>query len=156
DYLPFAANETVVREVESALAAVAFRDGRLERSLLDGLANPLAVRRGAASAVICQVGKPDHLQAVRPLLKDPKSTERRRAALGLANRNEADAVPVLIDLLVDLPAAERRQVESYLTGLASEWQVRVPQSEDLVARRLRRDLWAAWWKQTEGPAALEE
>jgi outer membrane protein assembly factor BamB len=76
--------------------------------------------------------------------------------LGLVGAYDAEAIPVLIDLLADLPPRMRVQAENYLTDLAGEWAVRGPRGNDLMSRRLRRDVWAAWWKQTDGAKLLDE
>src|SRR5262249_28407488 len=55
-----------------------------------------------------------------------------------------------------LPEERTRLAEEYLTKLAGEWEISVPRGDDEVARRLRRDAWAAWWKGTEGSILLEE
>src|SRR5262249_58168471 len=94
--------------------------------------------------------------AVRPLLKDPKATVRLRAAQALAEARDAEAVGVLIDLLAELPPDQAKQVEEFLKDLAGEWAVHAPAGGDEVARRMRRDAWAAWWRAAEGPAPLEE
>src|SRR5262249_40428912 len=60
------------------------------------------------------------------------------------------------DLLADLPPRLRQQAEDYLTQLAGEWAVSGPKGNDLMARRLRRDVWAAWWKNSDGAKLLEE
>lgn len=99
-------------------------------------------------------------QAEQPLdlrqrLKDPSPTVRKHAALTLAEANEAEAIPVLIDLLAELPADERRPVEAYLTKLAGEWApVGQVKGEDKIARKIRRDAWMAWWRNTDGAAML--
>jgi hypothetical protein len=91
----------------------------------------------------------------RDLLRDPSSAVRLRAALALAESNDAGAVPVLIDLLAELPSEQRRPVEEFLTKLAGEWAPVVPfRGEDDISRHIRRDAWAAWWRNTDGPALL--
>ncbi|MHB1421615.1 MAG: HEAT repeat domain-containing protein [Gemmataceae bacterium] len=88
-------------------------------------------------------------------LKDPAPAVRKQAALALALANEAEAIPVLIDLLLDLPAEQRRTVEEFLTNLAGEWAPLGPlPSEDRIARKIRRDAWMVWWRDTDGPALL--
>src|SRR5207248_2564608 len=63
------------------------------------------------------------------------------------------AIPVLIDLLATLPAAKRGPVEEFLQELAGEWgPAGGPTGEDEIGRRIRRDSWAAWWANTDGPA----
>src|SRR5438067_7522014 len=47
-YLPFADNEGVAEEVRNALAALAVRDGKPEKALVDALSDRNTVRRGAA------------------------------------------------------------------------------------------------------------
>src|SRR6516165_1094578 len=64
---------------------------------------------------------PQPVAAGRDLLKDPSAAVRLRAALALAEADDAEAVPVLIDLLAELPAEQRRPVEAVLTRLAGEW-----------------------------------
>jgi HEAT repeat protein len=82
-------------------------------------------------------------------------TVRLKAALARAEANDATAIPVLIDLLADLPAEPRRQVEDYLQQLAGEWSPALGfQGEDELARRVRRDAWAAWWRNADGPTLL--
>src|SRR5262249_1768434 len=62
----------------------------------------------------------------------------------------------LIDLLGELNAEQRRPVEEFLTQLAGEWApvLHFP-SDDKIARKIRRDAWAAWWHNTGGEALLE-
>jgi HEAT repeat protein len=155
-YLPCADDATVTREVENTLAVVAFRARKPDPELVKALGSPLPQVRGAAAALICRVGGAEQQPLVKPLLQDPKPSVRLRAAIGLADLHDADAVPVLLDLLTQLSAALRAQAQAYLARLSGEWAVTVPQGEDELAQRLRRDLWAAWWQRTDGPAVLAE
>jgi HEAT repeat protein len=102
------------------------------------------------------VGGAECRPAVRKLLHDPQPVVRLRAALALAQANDAEAVPVLIHLLAELPAAQSKPIEEYLTQLAGEWALTVPGGADEVSRRLRRELWLAWWRGTDGTALLDE
>jgi HEAT repeat protein len=153
-YLPFADDENVQRAAEESLAAVGLRDGKPDPALLAALRDPSPVRRGTAARVLCRVGA--DRDAVRPLLKDERPTVRLRAALGLAGAYDAEAIPVLIDLVGDLPAARRHEAEDYLRQVAGEWAVAGPAGNDALSRRLRRAAWATWWRQTDGPTLLEE
>lgn len=154
--LPLAEDDRALEDLTAALAAVAVREGKLDASLLAALDDPLPVRRAVAAEVIGQVGQVSDRQAIRKLLKDPKLDVRRRAALVLAAHQDAEAVPALVGLLAELPTDQSRAIEDYLSGLAGEWSVRAPSGNDTLARRLRRDLWAAWWDATDGPSLLEE
>ena len=156
DYLPYADNDKVQQEVESALAAVALRDGKPESAVVRALTDKTPVRRAAAAAVLCRVGGEEQVAAVRLLLKDPKPTVRFRAAMALADAYRADGVPVLIDLLPDLPAEQRKQAEEYLTNLAGEWAVTAPSGNDATSRRLRRETWNAWWHGIDDVVLLDE
>jgi HEAT repeat protein len=87
--------------------------------------------------------------------KDAARLTRLRATLAKAEARDAEAVPILIDLLAELPAEQRQPAEEFLTQLAGEWApVLQLQSEDDISRRIRRDAWASWWKHTEGAALL--
>jgi HEAT repeat protein len=91
----------------------------------------------------------------RKPLKDPAPAVRLRAALPLAEARDPEAILVLIDLLATLPAEQRQTAEDALTQLAGEWAPALQfQSEDEVSRRIRRDAWASWWRNTDGPALL--
>ena len=136
EYLPFAENDKVAAEVQAALVAVAPHDGKPPAALLRALTDPAPVRRAAAAVALCQLGGESQYAAVRPLLKDPKPTVRLRAALALADAHCAEAVPVIIDLLAELPLDQRRQAEDFLTNLAGDWAVTGPTGNDLTSRRL--------------------
>lgn len=155
-YLPFAEDDPTFREVEHALVAVALRGGKPDPALVEALQDKLPLRRGTAAQVICQAGGATFHGAVRPLLKDPRPSVRLRAALGLVGAYDAEAIPVLIDLLAELQPRLRQQAEEYLTQLAGEWAVSGPKGNDVMSRQLRRDIWAAWWKNTDGERLLDE
>lgn len=155
-YLPYAEDDNTFQEVEAALVAVAMREGKPDAALIKALKDPLPIRRGTAAQVLCQAGGVAFHGAIRPLLKDSRPSVRFRAALGLVGAYDAEAIPVLIDLLAELQPGLQQQAEEYLTQLAGEWAVSGPRGNDLMSRRLRRDVWAAWWKNTEGAMLLEE
>jgi HEAT repeat protein len=146
NYLPYADDDKAQDEVVAALAAVGLRDGKPESALVRALQDTTPVRRAAAADVLCRLGGAAQVDLVRPLLKDEKPTVRLRAALSLTDAYNPEGMPVLIDLLADLPPAQRKQDEEYLTQLAGDWALAAPAGNDATARRLRRDAWAAWWK----------
>ena len=62
---------------------------------------------------------------------------------------------MLIDLLAELPVEQRRRVEEFLQQLAGEWAPAMSfQGEDEIARKIRRDVWSAWWKSVDGQSLL--
>ncbi len=96
-------------------------------------------------------------QESRKLLGDARPAVRLRAALALAKEQDVEAIPVLIDLLAELPPAECQQIEEALRELAGEWAPVVHLAgDDDVSRRIRRGAWAGWWNCTDGPALLAE
>ncbi len=153
-YLPFADNQAVLREVRAALSALAYSDGKPDAALLRALKDPVAVRRAAAGAALYRPDQPAQWQAVRELLRDPKPAVRLRATLSLSAAGDPEAITVLIDLLADLPPEQRKQAEEILRELAGEWAPGAVTGEDEIVRRIRRDTWAAWWKNADGPALL--
>ena len=154
-YLPAADDADVLRAATSALAAVAAPGGKPDPALVRGLGDPLAVRRAAAGVALARANPPERVPEVRKLLKDPAPGVRLRAALALAEAHDAEAVPALIELLAELPPEQRKRVEEFLTQLAGEWAPAVSlRNEDEIARNIRRDAWAAWWRDTEGSVLL--
>jgi hypothetical protein len=155
-YLPVAEDDQVADEVTRALGAVAVRDGKPDPALMQALQDKVPLRRAVAAEVLCRAGGPAERAAVRHLLQDPRPNVRLRAALALGEARDAEAVGVLIALLGDLSPDQSRQVEDFLRELGGEWSVSTPQGGDEVARRMRCEVWASWWRATDGPALLEE
>jgi HEAT repeat protein len=155
-YLPFADDSSVTEAVTSSLAALAFPGGKPHPALLRALEDPVPVRRAAALEALCRADRPDLFPAVRKLLADPKSAVRARAALALARQQDAESFPTLIDLLGGLAPEQRRPIEEALLDLAGEWAPGLPHGDDALGRRIRRDVWAAWWRATDGPTLLDE
>jgi HEAT repeat protein len=156
NYLPFADDETVVQEIETALHTVGIHDGALDSALVRALSDAAPIRRSVAAQVICQIGGSAGRNYVRPLLKDTKPSVRMQAALSLTETHDAEGMPVLIDLIAVLPPEGRKRVEDYLAELAGEWAVKTPQGSDDLSGRLRRELWNAWWRALDGKQLLDE
>jgi HEAT repeat protein len=155
-YLPFADDAAVTEAVTSSLAALAFPGGKPHPALLRALEDPVPVRRAAALEVLCRTDRPDLFPAVRKLLADPKPAVRARAALALVRQQDAESFPALIDLLGELAPDQRRPIEEALLDLAGEWAPGLPHGDDALGRRIRRDVWAAWWRATDGATLLDE
>ncbi len=155
-YLPYAEDDQTYAEVEAALVGVAIRDGKADPAILKALKDKVALRRASAAQVLAQAGGTAHYSAIRPLLKDPKPSVRLKAALGLVSAYDAEAIPVLIDLMGELPSQMRSQAEAYLLNLAGEWAVSGPRGNDATSRRLRREVWLAWWKGVDADKIIED
>jgi HEAT repeat protein len=155
-YLPFADSPEVVAAVNAALAAVAAPAGKADAALLRGLSDRLGIRRAAAVVALCRAVPPAQVPDVRKLLKDPAATVRLRTALALAEAHDADAIPVLIDLLAELSDEQRQPVEEALKKLAGEWAPILQFStDDAINRAVRRDAWASWWRRRDGSMLLD-
>lgn len=154
-YVPFADDEQVAREVTTALQALAAEGGRADPALVRALSDPMPLRRAVAAAVLSEAAPGEARQAIEKLLHDPNPEVRMGTALAQAKANNAAAIPVLINLLAELPPSKRSQVEEVLQELAGEWApTGGPAGDDEIARRIRRDAWAAWWANTQGPELL--
>lgn len=156
NYLPFAEDNASFSELEGALVAVSMPAGKPDAALLKALKDTNGIRRGTAAQVLCQVGGPKYYPPIRPLMKDPLPSVRLRVALGLVNAYDSEAVPVLIELVADLPPSLRGTAEEYLNNLAGEWAVSGPKGNDAISRKLRTGVWAAWWKNVDGKLLLDE
>jgi HEAT repeat protein len=154
-YLPCADDDDSSREIAAALCAVSVNAGQVDPAVLRALGDRLAVCRAAAVVALCQAGPPEQRPAVRKALGDPNPVVRMRAAVALTQAKDLSGVPVLIDLLTVLPADKRREAEEILQELAGDWApLSTALGEDEIARRIRRDAWAAWWSNTDGAALV--
>jgi hypothetical protein len=145
-FLPCVENESVIEEVQTALAAVAVRDGQPEKAVVDALSDKLPTRRAAAAVALCRSGSPQIRVEVRKLLQDADLTVRLRTAVALANAKEKEAIPILIDLLGQLPPSQCWPAEDLLLHLAGEEAPSRSLSGDTAARRQYREAWAVWWR----------
>jgi HEAT repeat protein len=155
-YLPTAEDDQVLEEVASTLISIAVKEGKADAAIVKALTDEVPIRRAVSAEVLAQVGGDEQRPAVRKLLKDPKPSVRLRTALALAQYQDAEAVPVLIGLLSETPPVQARQIEEFLMGLAGEWSIAVPQGNDGIARKLRREMWTAWWNAADGATLIEE
>ncbi len=153
-FLPFADEDQVFDEVRGALAAVAVRDGKPDPAIVAALDDKLPVRRGVAGEALALGGALEQRAAVRKLLKDPDSSVRLRVALGLATARDRDAVPVLIDLMAELPFDKGVQAESFLRTVAGEGGPNVYLGTDNDSRKKTKEAWLAWWKEHGATADL--
>jgi len=156
EFVPSVENDSVAEEVRTALVALAVHDGKPARALLDALDDPVSARRAAAIETLSQAGLAKQQPEVRKLLHDADPLVRQRAALALALAREKDAIPVLIDLLAQLPPGRGRQVEALLLRLAGETAPPVGLGQDETARTKCRDAWAAWWRAQNGTVDLAQ
>jgi HEAT repeat protein len=109
----------------------------------------------AAAVATGTVADPTGTGDRRKQLRDPDPQVRLRAALGSAEQVDEEAIHVLIELLAVLPAPERRQVESALQQIAEEWSPNPALTgDDEISRRILRDAWGSWWRNTDGEALL--
>lgn len=156
DYLPHAESETVLDELRTALAAVAFDKGAPNSDVIDALSDEHPVRRAGAVVALCSRGTPEPRDKLRKLLGDPAPSVRLKAGLALAQASDSKAVSTLILLLADLPAQQATEVETVLQELAGELGPKVAVGPDQLSREKARDAWAKWWVETEGDGLLAE
>jgi hypothetical protein len=143
-YLPDADPDAVGEDLTAALAALAVRDGKPDEHLTAALADKVPIRRAAAVEAFCRAGVKGRRQAQLALLRDPDPATRKRAALALAGiAHEKDAVPVLIELLAELPIEQAWPIYDFLGRLAGE-QAPEADAHD-GTRRKARDAWLRWW-----------
>src|SRR5262249_24836551 len=130
-------------ELQNALAAVAFSEGKANPALLKALTDRSATRRIAAARALCTVPRPDHLEKVRRLLQDADPAVRLAVALALAEARDPGALPVLASLIAQAPADLAAQAEDFLSQLACEAGPKdLPPGE--VNREKRSAAWTSW------------
>jgi hypothetical protein len=145
-YLQFAESESVADEIRAALTALAVVDGKPDPVLVAALSDSKAMKRGAAGEALCKMSAKQCWPAIRKLLQDPDSTVRLQVGLALAFAQEKEAIPVLIDLLVQAPQAQAWRVEDLLVRLAGDKAPPVSLGPDEASRRKCKEAWSAWWK----------
>lgn len=153
-FLPYADNELVEEAVEGAIEVLALPRGQPAPAVLAALRDESPIRRAAVAALLCKAGGRGQVPAVRPLLQDPRAMVRLRAALALGELDQAEAVPVLIDLLGELAPTRARPVEEFLTRLAGE-AAPVDATTKNWTPLARREAWSLWWHGIQGEQLLD-
>jgi HEAT repeat protein len=148
-YIPFADSSLVKEQVTEALKAVAVENSREEPALLRALADADPERRATAADVLARAG--GNRDRLAKLLDDPSPSVRLRVALSLMQKGSRAAVPVLINLLGELPPEQTWQAKNVLSHLAEDKAPPEPAGHDAGARQRYRAAWAAWWR-AEGPS----
>jgi hypothetical protein len=108
----------------------------------------------AAAIALCQPAAIEQRPAVLKLLQDADATVRLKTALALVGVKEKDAVPVLIDLLAQLPSDRAGLAEDVLYELAGDRAPQVPFGSDAAGRKRYREAWAAWWRDNKDKVDL--
>jgi hypothetical protein len=145
NYLPYADDEAVTDDLRLALAAVARTGGDPDKHLVQALHDPSPLKRGAAAEALIRSAAGQPPAAARKLMDDGDLTVRLWVALALVETRDREALPVLIDLLGQLPQERGWQAEELLIRLAGEQAPRVVLGSDEAGRQKCRDAWVEWW-----------
>ena len=145
-FLPGPDEKSVMEEVQTALLEVVRIDGSLDPVFIASLTAAVPARRTAAALTLCKVGAVEHRPAVRKLLHDREASVRLAVAQALAIAGDKEAVPVLIELLAQVPLEQAGQAEELLYRLAGAKAPQVPLGKDPAAQLKCRDSWRTWWR----------
>jgi hypothetical protein len=142
-YLPFA-DAGAVDDFGKALAAVAITEGKTEPALVKALSDKLPVKRALAAQALTKAKAADQLPAIRKMLKDTDALVRLRVGLALAQNKEKEAIPVLVNVMADLPPEQLWPAEELLLRLAGDKAPSVSLGTNETTRKACRDAWAGW------------
>lgn len=144
-YVAFTDDDVMKAEVTRALHRLARTGAQPDPSLVKALRDTLPVRRGLAGELLATATDADVHGAVRKLLADRDLSVRLRVAVALACAADREAVPVLIDLLAELPADQVWQAEEILRTVGGGKAPPLGDADDLATRKKQRDGWRAWY-----------
>src|SRR5262245_13400951 len=150
-YLPYAPDHTVAAAVRRTLPAIALRDGKPEPAMLKALADPAPLQREIAGEALANAGV--IVPEVRRLLDDADPRVRLALALALVRHKEKQAVPVLIDLLGDVPATDAGRIEEVLLRLARSNAPSAALGTTAPADSVREQ-WKKWWQANQDSVYL--
>jgi HEAT repeat protein len=158
DFLPHAENERVLEEIQDALNTVTYdRKGMADSTVVRALSDKHPSRRAAAVVALTQGDVWPQRDRLRKLLLDPAPLVRFHAARALTRAAEPEAVSTLISLLNDPDDREAfEMVSNVLSDLAGDLGPISGTGKDEEFRRKAQDIWARWWRGTEGPVLLDE
>ncbi|MFO0808092.1 MAG: HEAT repeat domain-containing protein [Gemmataceae bacterium] len=150
-WLP-SASDREVEAIREALTGLA--KGSSSPELRATLNDSEEARRAAAAYALASSGAEDAVKLVKPLLTDSDVSVRLWASLGLAYAKEPAAVPVMIEVLGDLPPDVVWPAEAALVRLAGDEAPAVSLGQDAASRAACRAAWRGWWTKTGGRCDL--
>src|SRR5262249_6330535 len=148
NYLPYADDDDgMIAEIKSALTTLALdQNGKPDPALVAALGDSVSVKRSAAADALARGGGLAAGRAGKKRLADAALPVRQTAAAALAVAGEKDAIPVLIDLLGELPSAQAWPAQDLLYQLAGDKAPPAPAGDKPDERKKYREAWLAWWK----------
>jgi len=156
DYLPFVDDEWLEEEILTTLNKLSERS-EATPLLLAALQDKLPIKRAAAAYVLGRSTDQAQRSLVYPLLSDPSTKVRLRAAQALVTAHEKKAVPALVALLGAEPVNLTWQAEELLYRIAGEQAPRVTLGTGSAESRQKcLDAWTAWWQSHGSAVNLEQ
>jgi HEAT repeat protein len=146
-YLPENAHAEVEEEIVHALTVLGAPAGEADAALVRALKDPRPVCRAIGAEVLGSIGNASQRAAARKLLADPDRAVRLHVAISFAQSGDKEAVPVLIDLVGDLPRQQASPAEDLLRSLAGAAAPRTRPGDGEAELKQRRDDWNKWWKE---------
>lgn len=140
-YFPFATEPAVIEELQRALIAVAKTDGKAEPAVVAALEDKRPSKRAAAAEALVRNGFFDDAKS---LLKDAEPTVRLQVGRAFVESKQKHAVPLVIDVLADLPTVRACEAEELLLRLAGDQAPNVYLDGKTPATKVR-DAWKTWW-----------
>jgi RNA polymerase sigma factor (sigma-70 family) len=144
-YIAFTDDEAMKAEVAKALHSLSGNSVQPDSSLVKALGDGLSMRRAVAGEVLAVAQAAEVRAAVRKLLADPDRTIRLRVAVALVCAADREGLPVLIDLLAELPADQVWQAEEILRTVSSSKALPPETADDLADRQKLREAWRTWY-----------
>lgn len=148
-------DELVIDTLLQALVSLAKEGEKINPALQEALqSSQPQVRALAGSALIRSEGI--EITKAKELLRDRSPVVKLWAALGLVEREEKEAIEVLINTLPEIPVGLIGRTEMVLYHLAGTEAPEVIIGEHVSSRIKARDAWKAWWKKNEAKIDLAD
>jgi hypothetical protein len=144
-YLPDNTDPEVEEEIVNALKILGAPAGEADPALVRSLKDPRPVCRAIGAEVLGSTSNGSLQRAVRKVLTDPDPAVRLHVAISLAYAGDTEAIPVLIDLVADLPREQAWPAENLLRRLAGAGGPRIRSGDGAAERKQYRDDWNRWW-----------
>ncbi len=149
NFLPFADDEVVEEEVLTVLGQIASSGSRTEPVLVAAVHSGVSLQRAAAGRLLGRSALSELREAARMLFTDPDAKVRLWTAQGFLAAKDRDALPILIELLVDAPQDIAWQAEDLLCRIAEETAPDASLATGThLERRRCREAWMEWWRTT--------